>query len=382
MLMRCLSVVSLGVLTLVLPAISPAIPAIWDGEPSLETIYRIKQEAFQGSQLEETLFYLTDVHGPRLTGSPGYVAAAKWAIDPLTEWGISNPRLEEWGEFGRGWSYSRVSVHMLSPIATTLHGVPLAWSSGTDGPVSGDAILATITTGQDDPEEIANAIKDYSEKYKGKLNGKIVLINPAREFEPPTEPPLDRLDSDELDALAEAPEPMRLPPFEWPMKELPTDPEVIHRLYEDAPATLADAYWRTLIRAQEKLIQFLLDEGVAAVLSVDSSGDGSIIFADGGMSFRTGAPVPPPSVVLVPEQYNRIVRLLNKEIPVRIEVDVAAALHDDSLDGMNVIAEIPGGNKADEVVMMGAHLDSWHGGTGAADNAAGTGPSSWKPPAF
>ena len=365
---RCLPFLSLAIVALT------AVPATAQNkldEPDLEAIHRIKQEAFQGSQLEDTLFYLTDVHGPRLTGSPGYIAAAKWAIDQLTEWGISNPLLEKWGEFGRGWSYSRLSVHMLEPIATTLHGVPLAWSSGTDGPVSGDAILATISTGQDDPKEIEKAIKDYSEEYKDKLDGKIVLINPAREFESPTEPVLDRLDDDELDELAEAPEPMRLPPFEWPMKEIPTDPKVIRRLYQDAPATLAEAYWQTLIRAQEKLTQFLLDEGVAAVLTVDSSGDGSIIYADGGMSFRTGSPVPPPSVVLVPEQYNRIVRLLEKEIPVRIEVDLAAEFHDD-LAGVNVIAEIPGGRKADEIVMMGAHFDSWHGGTGAADNAAGS----------
>ena len=349
---------------------SAIVPAIVEDEPDLEVIYRIKQQAFQGSQLEETLFYLTDVHGPRLTGSPGYMAAAKWTIDQLTEWGISKPRLEKWGEFGRGWSYSRLSVHMLEPVTTTLHGVPLARSSGTEGAVSGDAVLALVSTDQDDPREIAKAIEDYAEEYKGKLNGRIVLINPAREIEPPTEPALDRLDYDELDELAEAPDPMRLPPFEWPMKEFPSDPEVINRLYEDAPATLADAYWQTLIRTQEKLTQFLLDEGVAALLTTDSSGDGSLIFADGGMSYRPGAPVPPASVALVPEQYNRITRLLEKEIPVRIEVDLTAEFHDD-LAGVNVIAEIPGGSNANEVVMMGAHFDSWHGGTGAADNAAG-----------
>ena len=154
------------------------------------------------------------------------------------------------------------------------------------------------------------------------------------------------------------------------MKEFPSDPEVINRLYEDAPATLAEAYWQTLIRTQEKLTQFLLDEGVATLLTTDSSGDGSLIFADGGMSYRPGAPVPPASVALMPEQYNRIARLLEKEIPVRIEVDLTAEFHDD-LAGVNVIAEIPGGSNANEVVMMGAHFDSWHGGTGAADNAAG-----------
>lgn len=355
---------------LTVPSTAPANPAVLDDEPDLEVIHRIKQEAFQGSQLEETLFYLTDVHGPRLTGSPGYMAAAKWAIGQLAEWGISSPRLEKWGEFGRGWSYSRLSVHMLEPVTTTLHGVPLAWSSGTDGPVSRDAILAPISTGQDDPKEIVKEIEDYSKKHKGKLNGKIVLIHAAREFEPATEPALDRLDDDELEELSDAPKPLRLPPFEWPMKEVPTDPEVIYRLYEDAPATLAEAYWQSLIKAQEKLVQFLLDEGVAAVLTVDPSGDGSIIFADGGMSFRKGALVPPPSVVLMPEQYNRIVRLLEKDVPVRIEVDLDAQFHDD-IAGVNVVAEIPGSSKADEIVMMGAHFDSWHGGTGAADNAAG-----------
>ena len=107
MLTRCLSGLSLGVLALVaVPANASAIvPAIVEDEPDLEVIYRIKQQAFQGSQLKETLFYLTDVYGPRLTGSPGYMAAAKWTIDQLTEWGISKPRLEKWGEFGRGWSY-------------------------------------------------------------------------------------------------------------------------------------------------------------------------------------------------------------------------------------------------------------------------------------
>jgi hypothetical protein len=346
--------------------------AIAQDEPDLTVIHRIKQEAFQRSQLADTLFYLTDVHGPRLTRSPGYMAAANWTIEKLTAWGLTNPRLEEWGEFGRGWSYSRLSVHMLEPVATPLHGVPLAWSSGTDGPVSGDAILATVSTRHDDPKEIAKAIEEYAEEHRGKLLGKIVLISPAREFEPPTEPALDRLDGDELEELAGAPEPMRLPPFEWPMKEIPTDPKVIRRLYEDAPATLAEAYWHTLIKTREKLTQFLLDEGVAAVLSVGSGGDGSIIFADGGMSYRPGAPVPPPSLVLAPEQYNRIVRLVEKDIPVRIEVDLTARFHDDSLDGVNVIAEIPGGEKKDQIVMMGAHLDSWHGGTGAADNAAGS----------
>jgi len=262
---------------------------------------------------------------------------------------------------------------MLEPVATPLHGAPQAWCSGTDGPVRAETIIAPFETERgSDPEQLASAIEKYAEEHRGKLNGKIVLMSPLVEFEPPTEPATNRYDPEELEKLAEAPEPMALPPFEWPMKEMPSDPAVIRRLYQEAPVTLTRAYWMHLSGIREKLTEFLLEEGVTAVVSASSRGDGAIIFVQGSSAYKPGSPVPPPSIVLSPEQYNRIFRLVEKGFPVRLEIDLAARFHDDSLDGMNVIAEIPGGRKRDEVVMMGAHLDSWHAGTGATDNAAGS----------
>ena len=342
-------------------------------EPDLAAIYQIKQEAFEKSQLADTLFYLTDVHGPRLTGSPGYKAAAQWAVGKLEDWGLDDPRLEVWGEFGRGWSYSRLSIHMLEPVATPLHGAPRAWCSGTDGPVSAETVIAPLETGRgSNPEQLASAIEKYAEEHRGKLNGKIVLMSPLVKFEPPTVPATNRLDPEELEKLAEAPEPMALPPLEWPMQEMPSDPEVMSRFHQEAPVTLTRAYWTHLNEIREKLTEFLLEEGVTAVVSADSRGGGAIVFAEGSSAYKLGSPVPPPSIVLSPEQYNRIFRLVEKGFPVRLEIELAARFHDDSLDGTNVIAEIPGGRKRDEIVMMGAHFDSWHTGTGAADNAAGS----------
>ncbi|HEX9723859.1 MAG TPA: M28 family peptidase [Vicinamibacteria bacterium] len=347
--------------------------ALAQDEPDYGAIYRIKQEAFEKSQLADTLFYLTDVHGPRLTGSPGYKAAAEWAIDKLRAWGLTDPRLETWGQFGRGWSYSRLSIHMLEPVATPLHGVPIAWCSGTDGPVTAETVAAPFeSVRRADPDELATAIENYAKENRGKLKGKIVLISPLIELEPPTEPATDRLDAAELESLSEAPEPMALPPFEWPMKEMPSDPAVIDRLYEEAPVTLSSTYWTYVREIRQRLTAFLLDEGVTAVVMADSRGDGAILFAEGSSAYKPEAPVPPPTLMIEPEQYNRIVRLVKKSFPVRLEIDLAARFHDESLDGTNVIAEIPGGRRSDEIVMMGAHFDSWHAGTGATDNAAGS----------
>ena len=347
--------------------------ALAQDEPDYAAIYRIKREAFEKSQLADTLFYLTDVYGPRLTGSPGFKAAASWAVDKLQSWGLSDPRLEAWGEFGRGWSYSRLSIHMLEPVTTPLHGVPIAWCSGTDGPLTAETVVAPFDPGhRGDPEQLSIAIDDYAKENRGKLAGKIVLMSPLIELEPPTEAPTDRLDASELEDLSQEPEPLALPPFEWPMKELPSDPAVRERLFEEAPVTLSSAYWAQLRAVREKLVQFFIDEGVAAVLTADSRGDGAILFAEGSSAYKPNAPVPPPTLVIEPEQYNRIVRLSKKGPPVRLEVNLSARFYDDSLEGTNILAEIPGGRKSDEVVMMGAHFDSWHAGTGATDNGAGS----------
>jgi hypothetical protein len=351
-----------------------AIPAIAQENVDLSVIHRIKNEAFQRSEVTDLMFYLTDVHGPRLTGSPGYVAAAKWAVERLGEWGMANAQLDSWGEFGRSWSYSRLTVQMLEPVSTPLNGVPMAWCSGTDGPVTGEVILAPVSRGQGRFARFnlqESAVEKYIEEHTGKLTGKVVLMAGAREFEPATKPASQRWDEDKLASLAEAPEPVPLPPFE-DMDKLPSDPHARWRMLQNAPPAVRERYFEKRKKTREKLGAFLAEEGVAAVLWVDSRGDGSIIFAEEAGSYKMGAPIPPPTIVIAPEQYNRIVRLVEKEIPVKLEVDLSVHSPEEAVEGLNVVAEIPGGSKKDEVVMLGAHMDSWHGGTGAADNAAGS----------
>jgi hypothetical protein len=321
------------------------------------------------------LFQLTEVNGPRLTGSPSYRKAAQWTVEKMKEWGLGSARLETWGPFGRGWSFTRFAVHMRAPNLEPLSGTPLAWCSGTDGKVTGEVILAPLFPKADDPdawdlEKLKAAIQTYIQKYRGQLQGKIVLLEPARTFELPAVPASNRYDEAELAAIATAPDPELLPPLEWPITKLPSDEKIRRLFIDNVPVEVEAEYWTHLQHAQDKLNGFLRDEGVAAVLAVDARGTGGTIFAESIGSWEPNAPVPPPAIALFPEQYNRIVRLVEKEIPVELEVELDATFHDGQ-DGINVIAEIPGGKKADEIVMLGGHLDSWHGGTGAADNAAG-----------
>jgi hypothetical protein len=363
-------------LAIVLLAFVPARFLEAQEKVDLAAIHRIKEEAFQRSQLMDHVFYLTDVYGPRLTGSPGYAAAANWAVERLKEWGLSDARLEEWGEFGRGWHYRRLTIRMLEPAEVPLSGIPLAWSSGTEGAVQAYAHQAPLFS-EDKPfqwynlDELTAAVDDYIAKQKGKLRNQVVLISPLRKFEPAEKPASRRLESADLDALARAPEPAPVPPFEYPLEKLPKDEKAVDLLFEYAPAVVQNEYFERIQLVRDKLNRFLTEEGVTAVLATDSRGDGGLIFAEEGGSYAADAPEAPPSIVLAPENYNRLARLLEKQMKVKVEVDLDAALLPPQ-KGFNVVAEIPGGKKKDEVVMLGAHFDSWHGGTGAADNAAGS----------
>lgn len=300
----------------------------------LAVVHRIKAEAFDNSQVMDHLFHLTDVIGPRVTGSPQYRAAAEWAVERLKGYGLTGARLEPWGPFGRGWSYSRFAAHLLEPSYSPLIGFPLAWSPSTGGRITGEPVLAVLKSEED------------FQKHQGKLRGKIVLIDEAPPVRLSTEPLAKRLSEAELAerALAETPQPRR-----------PGNDEE------------QDKRRRFVSRRN----QFLREEGALAVLTAGFRSDANMIFASKGGSEDPKEPVPPPMVALVPVHYNRIVRLLEKKVPVRLELEVEARFHEETLESVNVIAEIPGGGKKDEIVMLGAHLDSWHGGTGATDNAAG-----------
>jgi hypothetical protein len=302
-------------------------------------VHRIKEEAFENSKVMEHLMYLTDVHGPRLTGSPGYKAAAEWVVKRLTEYGVSNPKLERWGPFGRGWSYSRFSAHLLEPGYSPLIGFPLAWSPGTNGVVTGQPVIAVLKTDAD------------LEKHKGKLKGKIILMDQPRTVNLALAPLAKRFGEEDLSNLFQMPDPGR--------RESTPDPR-------PQPVSREEAR-----RFRIKLTQFLRDEGIALAITTGYRGDGGTVFASSGGSREVKDPIPSPMIVLTPEHYNRIARLIENKIPVKIEVEVRAQFHDDAAESFNVIGEIPGSRKQDQLIMVGGHLDSWHGGTGATDNAAG-----------
>jgi carboxypeptidase Q len=316
----------------------------------LDVVNRIKNEELHNSQVMQTVGYLTDVIGPRLTGSPGLRQAQQYAIERLRSWGIANGRLDPWGRtFGRGWSLEGFTANVSAPSFSSLIAYPKAWSPATDGMIRGEAIFFDIKSEAD------------LLKYKGKLKGKIVLLTSARQVEPTFLKPPQRSTDEELRKLSEAPAPPAGP------RRFQMDPQ------QRARAELNYKKW-----------QMLLDEGAAVSLEPG--------FGDGGTVYVTNAAVPTPAdtdpekrprpwdlnrprvvpqVVVAAEQYNRLIRLITQGVPVQLEVNIAARFYDQDPMGYNVIAEIPGTDLKDEVVMIGGCLDSWHTGTGATDNAAG-----------
>ncbi|HSP18924.1 MAG TPA: hypothetical protein VLQ79_05390, partial [Myxococcaceae bacterium] len=193
----------------------------------LEAMQRIRDEALRDGKVMEHLFWLTDANGPRLTGSPGFRRAAEWAVKTLKGWGASNARLEPWGTFGKGWSVGRVSAELVSPVAAPLRAYPLAWSGGTSGMVTGEPVLAPLLPSADSVEswELARFrrhVQEFIQANRGKLRGKIVLLDRLRDFEVPTKEPLaSRYDDAKLAALATEIEPMLAPPWTWGFDAFP-----------------------------------------------------------------------------------------------------------------------------------------------------------------
>ncbi len=357
--------------------IGAAVPAVAQERVDLLTVHRIKQEAFRNSRVMDHLFYLTDVHGPRLAGSPAFRKAAEWSVGAIKEWGIPDARLEKWGEFGRAWTLDRFAAHMLAPAYMPISGSPMAWSAGTPGAVKAEAVIATLFTDETredryDLEKLAALIDAWMATHRGKLRGRIVLIDPVRDLPPPMTAASERYGPEALETITRAPDPVPLDPLEWPILRMPKDRSKKHQMYTPAPVEMTSDFWMRQTHAFDRLNAFLRDEGVVAVLSADQRGDGGIVFAEEAGSWERGAPIPPPVVSIQPEQYARIHRLTDRKIPVTLELEIKVRIDESDPEGYNVVAEIPGGRKKDEVVMLGAHLDSWHAGTGATDNAAGS----------
>ena len=318
----------------------------------LAIVNRIRAEAFQHSQVMDTMFYLADVYGPRLTNSPNFRAAGDWTVGRLKEYGLVNVKEEKWGPFGRGWQCKYFEAHMVEPQFSALMGIPLAWTEGTNGSVTGEPMLAVIRTEAD------------MEKYKGKLRGKIVMTAEPRELPFPTNPEAHRYTDAELAEQAQAPDP-GAPSF------FGASNASARRNAGGAPNAPMSREER--LRLQSKIAQFMKDEGVLLVLSASPNGMGGAIFAASGGSYDPKRPISVPGVGLMPEQYNRIARLLQHKIPVKLEFNIQNEITENNPDSFNIVGEIPGtGPHKDQLVMLGAHFDSWHGGTGATDNAAGS----------
>ncbi|HWC96893.1 MAG TPA: M20/M25/M40 family metallo-hydrolase [Candidatus Sulfopaludibacter sp.] len=310
-----------------------------------------------GSQVMNIMYNLTDRYGPRLTNSPQFRAAGEWAVGQLKEWGLSNVKLEKWATTGgRGgampsWEVKQYSGAMVEPTYMSIIGYPQAWSGGTNGAVTGEAILAQVQTADD------------MKKFDGKLKGKIVLISdPAN---------------------------MALPFPTTPLAHRYTDTELTDMIPDVIPAggaggrggrggrggqaaALATMTPEERQAFQQKLASFYKDQGALLTISASARGEGGVVFASNG-SPRTGDVAKNlASVAITAENYNRIARLLEHNVPVKLSFDIKVALDTTNTDSFNVIAEIPGTTKPNELVMVGGHFDSWHMGTGATDNAAGS----------
>jgi hypothetical protein len=316
---------------------SQAGPVAAEEPVDLAMVTRIREEAFHNSKVMETLAHLTDVIGPRLTGSPQLRQANEWTRRQLEAWGLQGARRERWGPFGRGWTFERASVHMVAPAAVPLIALPKAWTPGTDGPVRGQAVKVKLESEAD------------LEKAKGQLAGKVVLLAEAAELKDPDKPLFNRYSAAELEHLAEYGE---------------GDDGRRPRRPRDRDAALGR------LRFGKRLREFLAAEKALATVE-PSEREGALVRVAGGGSREPAETAGVAALVMAAEHYNRLVRLAAGNTPVELEIDVRARFLDDDAMADNTLAEIPGTDRRGEVVMLGAHLDSWHGGTGATDNAAG-----------
>lgn len=343
-------------------------PTAQAGSPDAFVNHQIRQEAFKRSQVMDHLFHMTDVAGPRLTNSPGYRVAAEKIAESAREWGLANVSFETWEPFGRGWSTSYFSAHLVEPQYAPLIGVPMSWTPGTDGVVSGTPVLAILEEG-DGLDQRKENLEKFMEEHRGKLAGKIIMMQELQPVEEQTEAPSKRYSDGELAKRAKPDDPVEPLVIDPENFEVPNGRDERRRFFSSAPGYLRQSLWERRRELRNQLHQFLSDEGVALVLHSGFRNNGGTVFPPGGGSHKTDVPTPPPSVALTPEHYNRIVRLIQREIPPKIAVEVRAQFHEG--EPFNVVAEIPGGDKKDEVVIIGAHLDDVVYATGATDNAAG-----------
>ena len=337
---------------------------------TVDPLARIRDEGLNRSEVMSTLLALTDLNGPRLTGSPGLGRAIAWSRQRLESWGFDQVRVEPWSGFERGWVLRAFSLQAFAPEATPIVALPKAWSPGVPGGrIDGEVVHVDIKK----PEDF--------ERHRGKLRGKIVLDGSLVPMKVGFEPLALRKTDAQLLALANS------------------DGLGTGLARPPAPNPMADPAQRSAIALTPQRYRFFAEEGVAVLLQPSNRGEAGALFATAASVYGPGTttplpaeepaagavPSPPrgmsvwkkdcppiiPQVVLANEHFNRLVRLAVNGTPPRVALELSADYLTDEVPAANVLAEIPGGDRAAEIVMLGAHLDSWHGGTGTTDNGTG-----------
>lgn len=331
------------------------------------------------SQVMETIGYLTDVIGPRLTGSPQMKRANDWTRSKLETWGLTNAHVEPWGPFGRGWTLKRYSAQVVEPYTFPIAAFPKAWSPGLDQPITANVVYLKSTTAAD------------LEKHKGKLKGAAVLTGSSRKVETRFDSIAARLNETNLLRLANAGHEQS---FAGPVAPVPPSASISTPTRIATPSTSGTNTTNTSPAPRSRpsespgrLLEFLIEEGAALLVTSGSRGDGTTIFVEAASipqtrgtnassstrfsAWHTNAPATLPQLTIAPEYHSRIVRMIEQGEAVKLSVDLQVAFNDDAVMQENTIAEIPGTDLKDQIVMIGAHMDSWHSGTGATDNGAG-----------
>lgn len=314
-----------------------------------ELLARIRREANENSQIMKTLHVLTDIYGPRLTGSPALKAAGEWAIRQMSGWGLENGHLEPW-DFGHpGWANERLTAHIVSPVREPLVAEVLAWTPGTNGTVK-STVYQLLPPANPTAEELSS----FLEAEKSKISGKFVMVGKPAVIPVNFNPPAKRLDDAQAKARFSGAGPAGPPAMmnrQAPPAAAPGEPKKLN------PREVA-----------ERIDSFLVASG-ATVRINDAAMEQRRIRAFNNRTFDPAKAV--PTVVLSNEDYGRISRILGDGIPVELEFNIVNQHYPEGKTAWNVIAEIPGTDLRDEVIMLGGHLDSWHAATGATDNAVG-----------
>lgn len=312
-----------------------------DEKLDADMVQKIRTEGLNNSKVMDIAFYLTEVSGPRLNNSPGYMRAANWAKNELTQFGAEDARLEPWGEWGKGWELEKSYVAMTAPYYRPLIAFPKTWTSGTKGLKSAEVI---ILDAKDSVELLS---------YKGKLKGKLILMPRTDTLKPTYTPDATRRTEEELSKMAA-----------WQPNPAAAG---------GRPGGPRGGVGTAAMRLQALIREMAKKEGAIALLSTSPRGRDGTLFVQGGGAYAGNAPENFLDIMLAYEDYMSLQRLVKAGIPVKIDVDVKSRFYTADLKGYNVIAEIKGTDPQlkEELVMLGGHLDSWHGSVGATDNAAG-----------